>query len=179
MNSLCGNIVRITLGIGILGIGQVAAEPLVDGSGSQTANATILEIIDDLNDWIARTEVYKPATTSPERIVFVNAGETIMADGRKVTVKNRTRGLYDGETATIYLARPWSGDNPYDRSVLLHELVHHAQSNARHWYCPQAMEWDAYRLQEEFLAQGNIESGFYWPAILLESSCSKRDIHPD
>jgi hypothetical protein len=179
MKPFAPHIASIAIGIASLGAGPVSAEPLIQGVQDGKEKTATLDAIDALNDWIERSGSYSPANEPLKRIVFVEAGETILADGRKVTVEDRTRGLYDGETATIYIARPWSPDDPYDRSVLLHELVHHAQVEARHWYCPQAMEWDAYRLQQDFLAERDIEAGFYWPAILLESSCSKRDIHPD
>ena len=56
-------------------------------------------------------------------------------------------------------------------------MVHHRQADL-HWYCEQAQEWRAYKLQSQWLADQGLKDDFYWPAIVLKSSCTKRDIHP-
>jgi hypothetical protein len=42
---------------------------------------------------------------------------------------------------------------------LLHELVHHAQLyNGRHYACNNAKEWEAYTLQNAWLAEHDLPS---------------------
>ena len=53
------------------------------------------------------------------------------------------------------------------------------QAAAHHWYCPQAMEWDAYLIQERYLNALGETGGFNWAWVLLASSCTARDHHPD
>jgi hypothetical protein len=91
---------------------------------------------------------------------------------------NKTRGLYDEQSGAIWLVRPWDNRNPYDVSVLLHELIHHRQAVAGHWYCAGAQELPAYRLQQTWLAELGLEPNVNWIAVVLESSCTPRDIHP-
>lgn len=93
--------------------------------------------------------------------------------------QGRTRGLYDPDAATIRLVRPWDPRDPFDVSTLPHELVHHRQQGARHWYCPGAQELPAYRLQEAWLADLGLEPDIDWIAVVLEAGCTPRDIHPE
>ncbi len=179
MKALTRTYVATIIGLTMLESGAASAGPVIDGARDSQEETAIRALLTELVSWIDAEDTYQTTDRPIVEIKFVDAGETITAEGQEFIVADRTRGLYDGNKATIYLARPWSADSPFDRSVLLHELVHHLQVDARHWYCPQAMEWDAYRLQETWLGEQDIASGFYWPAILLESSCAKRDHHPD
>lgn len=89
------------------------------------------------------------------------------------------RGFYDAERRTIHLVEPWTPGNPQDVSVLLHELAHHRQATAGHWYCPGAQELPAYRLQAAWLEELGLTAKINWIAVVLEAGCSPRDIHPD
>ena len=139
----------------------------------------IENLVVEFNRWIETNTGLKARPISTTSIRFVTPGEQLIADGENYVVHALNRGLYDPEAEIIYLVQPWDHRDPFDQSVLLHELIHHAQVDARHWYCPQAMEWDAYTWQEQWLASHDIDPRFNWTAILLESSCSKRDHHPD
>lgn len=71
--------------------------------------------------------------------------------------------LYDTRTGTVLLEDSWIGHGPVEQSVLIHELVHHMQSEAGRVYaCPQAREQEAYRAQADWLARSgkDIESAF-------------------
>ena len=60
--------------------------------------------------------------------------------------------LYDASGPTIFVTTEWRGDNPADRSVLVHEMVHHLQHEGRHHFgCPQARERVAYAAQDRWL----------------------------
>ncbi|MCV2866398.1 DUF6647 family protein [Albidovulum sediminicola] len=158
---------------------SAGAEVEVAGARTHTEVAAIEDAVPVLDAWIDRFAEYPRARDRPLRIALVPAMPRASATSSAAHYGPSTRGAYDAETATIYLLRPWFADLPYDRSILLHELVHHRQVQARHWYCAQAMEWDAYKLQEQFLDQAGLESGIYWLAVALESSCAVRDHHPD
>lgn len=132
----------------------------------------------ELEAWLDANSEYQ-RRASPPKIVFIAESTVATLRGTTGTAGGRIRGLYDDTVATIYLAEPWSPEDPLDVSTLLHELVHHRQVTAQHWYCSQEQEWRAYQLQEAWLSGRGIEADFYWPAIALSSSCTPRDIHPD
>jgi len=63
-------------------------------------------------------------------------------------------GLYDDASRTIYLPKGWTGATPAERSVLVHEMVHHLQNVAGLKYeCPEAREELAYSAQDRWLAR--------------------------
>ncbi|GMG83783.1 hypothetical protein LNKW23_29970 [Paralimibaculum aggregatum] len=140
--------------------------------------AALRSVVKGLERWLDRAAPYPRPMEAPA-IVFIDAAEARAMHRRAGRLDGRLRGLYAATGATIYLVRPWSPRDPRDVSALLHELVHHRQTEARHWYCENAQEWEAYRLQARWLGELGIDPGFYWPAILLEASCTPRDIHPD
>lgn len=62
--------------------------------------------------------------------------------------------VYDDEARTIYLPRGWTGHTAAETSILVHELVHHAQNlSGDKAKCPQAREKLAYDAQERWLAK--------------------------
>jgi len=135
-------------------------------------------LIDGLRAWLDANSEYPRRDILPS-IEIVDPGHPALAYPNAEKASGRLRGVYDDQSATIYLVRPWSPDKVFDRSVLLHELTHHRQTTAKHWYCPQEQEWRAYQIQAQWLAEQGVEAAFYWPAIVLQSSCAKRDIHPE
>ena len=81
------------------------------------------------------------------------------------------------EIRRIHLVRPWGAANARDQSRLLHELIHDVQFQNKSWECPNATEWEAYKLHEEWLQQHGINPNFNWFAIQMRARCP-RDIHP-
>ena len=84
--------------------------------------------------------------------------------------------VYEDETQTIYLSDTWSGRDPADVSILVHELVHHLQNAAGLEYeCPAAREQLAYEVQARWLKLfgRDLESEFDLDAMTLKlmSSC--------
>ena len=60
--------------------------------------------------------------------------------------------IYDDSTRTIYLPLGWTGATARERSVLVHELVHHLQNLAGLKYaCGGAREMPAYLAQRKWL----------------------------
>ena len=62
--------------------------------------------------------------------------------------------LYDRKTKTILLKKSWNAESIVDRSILLHELVHHLQyENEIVDRCKGEIEQEAYEVQDEWLKQ--------------------------
>jgi hypothetical protein len=60
--------------------------------------------------------------------------------------------IYNDRTRTIFLAEGWNGAEPVERSVLVHEMVHHLQNLANLKYeCSAAREKLAYEAQSDWL----------------------------
>jgi len=82
--------------------------------------------------------------------------------------------VYNPHTATISLAEGWTGGTTAEISILVHEMVHHLQHQARLSYaCPEESEKLAYAAQEKWLAQSGLtlESEFGLdPFTLLATS---------
>ncbi|MDU8913640.1 DUF6647 family protein [Aestuariicoccus sp. MJ-SS9] len=140
---------------------------------------TLPALVAHLEDWLdANTDL--PRRDSAPDIALIGAARAAsMHTSRHASQEGHARGLYDEEAGAIYLVRPWDARNPYDVSVLLHELAHHRQAEAGHWYCPGAQELPAYRLQDEWLGALGLAADVNWVAVVLEAGCTPRDIHPD
>ena len=68
--------------------------------------------------------------------------------------QRRPVALYDDSVKTIFLPDDWVGQSPADKSILVHEMVHHIQNLAKIKYeCPMAREKPAYLAQDKWLAQ--------------------------
>jgi len=136
-------------------------------------------VVDDLLDWIAEATDYSvgDTRTNPPDITFCSIGDIIPYETDHVLVNDTLSGVYDLPNRRIILVRPWDPGDIRDRSVLLHELIHHVQLNNRSYACVEAPEWEAYQLQEAYLNQHDIASGFDWLQIFFLSQCP-RTIHP-
>jgi hypothetical protein len=78
--------------------------------------------------------------------------------------------LYDTRTKTIFLSEGWTGSNPADVSILVHEMVHHLQHlSGQRFACPQERERLAYAAQERWLALSgqNLATEFELDAFTL------------
>lgn len=156
-----------------IALGMFNAAP---GGAADDGHGVSPALLKDLNVWLdAETEFAR--RDQPPKIEVIGPARAEALYGIADRSGGRLRGLYDADSGTIYLTAPWSPGDPRDVSVLLHEIVHHRQAG-KHWYCEQAQEWRAYQIQAQWLNERQIDDGFYWPAILLQSSCTRRDIHP-
>ena len=162
---------------GILFALVISLANAASASASDDIHGISPRLLNELNIWLD-TETEFGRRDSQPHIKMVGKERAEELRGVADRSGGRTRGLYDEETETIYLTEPWSPSSRRDIGVLVHEMVHHRQSRL-FWYCQQAQEWRAYQIQAQWLGEQNIEDDFYWPAILLESSCAKRDIHPE
>lgn len=131
-----------------------------------------------LDDWLdSNTDLPRRADPSEIRFVDKFSAAALSASNHSAGTGN-LRGLYDPDSQTIWLVLPWNLRDPYNVSVLLHEQIHHRQTDAGHWYCPGAQELPAYRIQQVWLAQFGLEPNVNWIAVVLEAGCTPKDIHP-
>ncbi|WP_368912076.1 DUF6647 family protein [Taklimakanibacter deserti] len=69
-----------------------------------------------------------------------------MSEGRDILA------VYDDDARTIYLPQGWTGQTVAEASILVHEMVHHAQNlGGMKAECPQAREKLAYEAQQRLL----------------------------
>lgn len=140
---------------------------------------TLPDLVEHMEVWLDQNTDLPRRAEAPEIRLTSEATVARLAPMRAASDTSRTRGLYDPDSATIWLVRPWSAKNPHDVSTLLHELVHHRQAAHGHWYCPGAQELPAYRAQQAWLNALGLEPDVNWVAVVLEAGCTPRDIHPE
>lgn len=161
----------------MLAASPVAAEP-PDPLAWRDA-PTLQALVDHLDRWLDRQSDL-PRRDRPVDLRLVSAAKAAaLAPDHLGAGQSRLRGLYDPDGAVIWLVSPWDPRDPRDVSILLHELAHHRQQGAQHWYCPGAQELPAYRLQAAWLADLGLDLDVNWIAVVLAADCSRRDIHPD
>jgi hypothetical protein len=114
-----------------------------------------------LMTWISATSGL-PMAEAPPDIVRVSPREMArLAHPRGVIdpeVESGYLALYHADSATILLRRDWDREDLRDRSLLVHELVHHLQAQAgRSYPCPGAREREAYEVQGAWLDRRGAE----------------------
>ena len=157
--------------------------PLVDPSGAirpleadgVVAHAVIIELL----TWIGAHTDYDVSASlaDPPSISFCRDGDVIEYEGDSLMVDPDLGAAYDMVRRHIYLAQPWDVADVRNRSTLLHELIHDVQYRNRDWPCWQKTEWEAYKLQEAWLAEQGESADFNWAMILMLSRCSHNH-HP-
>ena len=140
---------------------------------------TMQELVAHLEDWLDDHSDLPRREAPPLIQLTSHAHASSLAYSHQTSASPNVRGLYDPAVETVWLVQPWDARNPYDVSVLLHELVHHRQAAAGHWYCPGAQELPAYRIQRQWLNDLGLEPDVNWIAVVIEAGCTPRDIHPD
>ncbi|HUE45411.1 MAG TPA: DUF6647 family protein [Aestuariivirgaceae bacterium] len=86
-------------------------------------------------------------TLSPQGLSAIRYGPV------DVTRRREVLALYDDRKRTIFLSDGWVSHDPADVSILVHEMVHHLQSEAGLTFpCPAARERLAYEAQSRWLA---------------------------
>ena len=91
------------------------------------------------------------ADTIEKRNAFIASYKTAATKDNRLKVE--VVAAYDMEKSTILLSDGWTGSTPADFSVLVHEMVHHLQNEARLSYeCPAAREKLAFAAQKKWLS---------------------------
>lgn len=98
-------------------------------------------------------------TAQPPHIRFVP--KQVMSSAYQAAARApnffHAEAFYQPFTATIYLPKTWRVGDLRDRSVLLHELVHHLQTaNHIKASCMGALERQAYDLQFKWLRENGV-----------------------
>jgi len=131
-----------------------------------------------LEDWLDLNSPWPRKQARPQ-IRLVSQGQANALTGRAGRLGVTPRAFYDPAKSVIALISPFDPHDPYDLLVVLHELVHHRQHGAAHWYCAGVQEKSAYELQSQWLAERGLPDRINWIAVILEAGCTPRDIHPD
>lgn len=140
---------------------------------------TMPDLVATLDLWLDANAPW-PRRDQPPSIRWISPQNARALSGQAARGgAHKPRGFYDADRRIIHLVEPWTPGDPQDVSVLLHELAHHRQATAGHWYCPGAQELPAYRLQAAWLEGLGLTANINWIAVVLEAGCSPRDIHPD
>lgn len=117
------------------------------------------ELAGELSGWIAlHTSYLEPAP--PEILLETQAGlQELCFPGFTHDLLPRIRGAYDARSNTIYLNTDFDTDSVLDLSYLLHELVHHFQT--QNLSLPSrrqkpVMEAEALRMQLLWLGENDV-----------------------
>lgn len=140
---------------------------------SSPINGVIGALVGDLIAWIEAATDYDVSRTRTDlpQVRFAETGEAVSYDGASLVIHRDVRALYDLQTRTIYLIRPWNEGDTISVSSLLHELVHDVQFQNRHWLCSNATERQAYELQARWLNEQHETVRFNWVQIAILSRC--------
>lgn len=143
-------------------------------NGASVRRALVVELL----EWIENHTNYDISTAlaEPAKLGFCKANEEIRYEGRALMLDQRVVALYDSHERRICILRPWSSASVSNVSTLLHELLHDVQHLNKTWPCWGKAEWEAYKLQEQWLIEHGGHPDFNWADILLRTRC-RRDIH--
>jgi hypothetical protein len=129
--------------------------------------------------WIGKRTSYDVSAVleTPPTIHIAAENTRIAYEGRLIDLGPTLAATYDAYSREIYLKCPWNPADPHDMSTLLHEVIHDVQYTNRISACPREAEWEAYRLQAEWLEEQGLEPQRNWLQAVLSSGCL-RDVHP-
>ncbi len=155
--------------------GEAAASHSEPGPGKAVPAALLAATLDAALDWLADEfglpeveELPGIAFARPGRLVALHLGDASHADSTRAGPD--AVAVYVDAEETIYLPQGWTGATPEEKSVLIHELVHHIQNVAglRH-ACPAARERPAFAAQAVWLERhgSDLETAFGIDAMTL------------
>ena len=125
------------------------------GAESQSADHRTADA-GPLIDWIVIKTGWTAREVPPIRFVPYAELEQIFTGGKRSDL--HVEALYSDKDHAVYLPDTWRADDLRDRSILLHELVHHLQYlNKVKTECPSEFEWQAVELQIEWLQEQGVE----------------------
>ncbi|QFT97233.1 hypothetical protein FIU85_07960 [Roseovarius sp. THAF8] len=84
----------------------------------------LTELVAHMEVWLDEHTDLPRRSDAPEIRLTSEAKVARLAPMRAASDASHTRGLYDPDSETIWLVRPWNAKDPYDVGVLSHELVH-------------------------------------------------------
>jgi hypothetical protein len=158
---------------------QISVSTKAENAESGVPDHVDMRRVDALLDWIEENTQYEVSQTreDPPEVSFCKMGDQIDYEGSLIIADKGINAAYDSQSRRIHIVGPWDQNNIRDQSILLHELIHDVQLFNRDWYCLQEPEWETYKLQDKWLQEQGMESGFDWLYIYFLSRCP-RDHHP-
>jgi hypothetical protein len=152
----------------ILDVTRAGCDHCATAVGSEIqsgSNATLIaaSLLDEIELWLA-SNFDLPTTKERPAIVVVTQAELVAkrlqqnspSEGAAQVdpTQRRVVALYDDRARAIFLTDDWIGTSPSDKSILVHEMVHHMQNLSGIKYeCPMAREKPAYLAQDKWLGQ--------------------------
>jgi hypothetical protein len=125
--------------------------PIIDSKCAEAAREAYA-----LAAWIIEQTHWSSRELPPIR--FVPAAEMRKVLSSEEAIDLKMEAFYSEKDHSIYLLDSWRSDNLRDRSILLHELVHHLQYlNHVKELCPGEAEFQAFRLQADWLGEQGVE----------------------
>lgn len=137
-----------------------------ENKNSETPSKLMPTIVAGFIDWIVGKTGWATSGTPLIRLAS-NAQLAKMFYGWDDKLNNddlngiHMHGLYSRKNRIIYLIDTWNPDNLFDRSLLLHELVHYLQmQNKVEADCTEQYEAQAYHLQIAWLREQGIQDPY-------------------
>ena len=131
------------------------------------------EIITALLIWLGANSDFNVNMDIP-MVVFLPQDQMEQRYFGDIENHGELHGFYDIEKNIIILPNTWDRRDPWDLSVLLHEMIHYVQDqNETEFNCTAEMEKDSWPLQQKYLLEIH---NFKWDYdklwYLMVSSCS-------
>lgn len=118
-------------------------------------------VVSDLTKWIVQKTGWTVSTPPPIRLASNEQLKTVYFGSGFEPNGIEMHSLYARESDVIYLRDTWKSTDLFDRSLLLHELVHHLQRlNGVKTACPEEYEGQAYHLQIEWLREQGVKEPY-------------------
>jgi hypothetical protein len=126
--------------------------------------------------WIAAQVHWVVLETPPIRLISSEEMQKIFT-AEEPTGFN-IGAFYSEKDHTVYLPDSWHPNDLRDRSILLHELVHHLQYlNRVKATCASELEWQALHLQVDWLGEQGVQEPFELiginPLFLMLPQCDE------
>ena len=157
--------IRISARCLVLAVALLAMAPAVAVEEPDRAPLQAMEALaGELMHWIAGNSRFEIVGDSLPSIVLLPREQLIrMFDPEAGDDSGEDiAGGFETATLTVLLLEGFDPDDLFNRSTLVHELVHFMQvtnGKAQYAACPVALEWGAYLLQIEYLDQHD----YVWP----------------
>ena len=139
---------------------RFADETLLRHNDRELSERLVLAVTNDLN-WIVGKQGWANSPAPPIQSVPGSQLRNMYFGSVQLIKGVQPLALYSRTQHVIYLTDTWNPERLLDRSILLHELVHHLQiTNGVKLACPGAYEAQAYRLQIDWLRDQGVQDPY-------------------
>ena len=132
------------------------------------------ELIAFLLLWIGAETNYNVNLETPRVVQLTQQELNTMYYTEDTHPSGHLHAFYDPKTDTIYLNKYFNIHDPFQKGVLLHELIHYVQDSndvigpGKPFECMRALEEEAYPLQQKYLLEVH---GIAWDYDELWVNC--------